>query len=245
MTSVNTEETKAKKSVPIRPAATLLLVRDGESDIEVLVLKRSQNLRFLPGYVAYPGGVVEEEDRSHVNVLKQAEVTAGERSDDAIYAAAALRECAEEIGLACALTGGRRNDVFERKISTEEQLALLSSQVDYHQWLHQQGYHTVFQKLRFVGRWVTPLGRPARFDTRFFVYRMTGRPEGGSVEPAIHEQENEWARWLRPSSVLSQIAAGKLPAVAPTIAMLNAIARYDTSAACAASLSVPGPPDEL
>ena len=46
----------------IRRAASLLAGRDGETGLELLVLERSAGSRFLPGYVAFPGGSVDEDD---------------------------------------------------------------------------------------------------------------------------------------------------------------------------------------
>ena len=48
----------------IREAASAVVARDAEEGLEVLVLERSAASRFLPGYVAFPGGSTDEEDRS-------------------------------------------------------------------------------------------------------------------------------------------------------------------------------------
>src|SRR6266581_3457905 len=49
----------------IREAASAICVRDGRSgEPEVLVVQRSEESRFLPGYVAFPGGAVEPGDDS-------------------------------------------------------------------------------------------------------------------------------------------------------------------------------------
>jgi len=40
----------------IRDAASAVVARDAEEGLEVLVLERSAASRFLPGYVAFPGG---------------------------------------------------------------------------------------------------------------------------------------------------------------------------------------------
>ena len=46
----------------IREAASAVVARDGDDGLEVLVLERGASSRFLPGYVAFPGGSTEEED---------------------------------------------------------------------------------------------------------------------------------------------------------------------------------------
>lgn len=51
------------RRVSIRPAATIVVVREGPgAGFEVLVLRRSRRSRFAPGFVVFPGGVVEPHD---------------------------------------------------------------------------------------------------------------------------------------------------------------------------------------
>jgi len=52
-------------SESIRKAAAVIAVRDGAGGPEVLVLERSAGSRFLPGYVAFPGGATDAEDAAH------------------------------------------------------------------------------------------------------------------------------------------------------------------------------------
>ena len=76
---------------PIRRAASVVCVRaDGDGEPEVLVVRRSPESRFLPGYVAFPGGAVDAGDAAH------AERWFG---DPALAPrAAAVRELVEEAG---------------------------------------------------------------------------------------------------------------------------------------------------
>ena len=62
----------------IRPAATVAVVRDSESGIELLMLRRNHELAFAGGAWVFPGGAIE----------------AGETP-----VAAAVRECTEECGI--------------------------------------------------------------------------------------------------------------------------------------------------
>ena len=77
---------------PIRRAASLIAGRPGpEGGLEVLVVERGAASRFLPGYVAFPGGAVDEED---------AEAAARWFGDHREASrAAAVRELAEETGI--------------------------------------------------------------------------------------------------------------------------------------------------
>ncbi|HEY5318569.1 MAG TPA: NUDIX hydrolase [Solirubrobacteraceae bacterium] len=67
-----------------RPAATVILLRGGEDSLEVLLVQRSPEARFMPGAWVFPGGAVD----------------AGEGEGEGALRAAAVREVAEEAGIA-------------------------------------------------------------------------------------------------------------------------------------------------
>lgn len=71
-----------------RPAASVVLLRRGgkhsERALEVLLLKRTEKARFMPGVWVFPGGAVDDDD--------------GE--DEARFKACAVRELEEEAGIA-------------------------------------------------------------------------------------------------------------------------------------------------
>ncbi len=67
-------------------AATVVVIRGGANDLEVLLLRRSNELKFAPGIWVFPGGALEEADRkqgrdeqqvlSHTGVRETEEETA-------------------------------------------------------------------------------------------------------------------------------------------------------------------------
>jgi len=69
-----------------RPAATVILLRGGDQSLEVLLVKRDPDARFMPGAWVFPGGAVD----------------AQEGEGDGAPRAAAVRELAEEAGIALA-----------------------------------------------------------------------------------------------------------------------------------------------
>ena len=85
-----------------RAAATVILVRGSDAGPEVLVLRRGAAQRFLPGYVAFPGGAVDPGDAD------LAERWFGTPNEAA--RACAVRELAEEVGIAIRLRRIRRRD---------------------------------------------------------------------------------------------------------------------------------------
>ena len=71
-----------------RPAATVVLLRDGDGGMETLLLKRNQALLFAGGFWVFPGGSIDPEDL---------EAAAGDQETASRIAAA--REAEEEAGL--------------------------------------------------------------------------------------------------------------------------------------------------
>jgi 8-oxo-dGTP pyrophosphatase MutT (NUDIX family) len=123
----------------IREAASAICVRDGRSgEPEVLVVQRSQESRFLPGYVAFPGGAVEPGD--------DARAARWFGSADEGHRAAALRELIEEVGLA--VTSG--GVVTSRGIAPIDEFPPESDTIPE------------------ICHWVAPPEVPVRFDARFF-----------------------------------------------------------------------------
>jgi 8-oxo-dGTP pyrophosphatase MutT (NUDIX family) len=66
-----------------RQAATVILLRGGTDDLEVLLVRRTPHARFMAGVWVFPGGAVD----------------AGEGDGQAAHRAAAIRELREEAGI--------------------------------------------------------------------------------------------------------------------------------------------------
>ncbi len=77
------EEYNAGAMTPARQAATVILLRGAETQLEVLLVKRTPKARFMGGVWVFPGGAVEQ----------------GEGEDDAAHRMAAVRELHEEAGV--------------------------------------------------------------------------------------------------------------------------------------------------
>ena len=97
---------KPMKTQPIRPAATVILVRPAASSFEIFMLRRTSKAAFAGGMYVFPGGRVDPED--HFN--KYRDVCTGPASEQALqakalgadhlgYWVAGIRESFEEAGL--------------------------------------------------------------------------------------------------------------------------------------------------
>jgi 8-oxo-dGTP pyrophosphatase MutT (NUDIX family) len=143
----------------MRQAASLIGVRDGDGEPEVLVIERTLDHRFLPGYVAFPGGAVDDEDGP------LAERWFGDPSEAA--RAAAVRELAEEVALAV---------TADAVVAAPPEGGLVP--VD--------DAPPSRDRLAEVARWIAPAQVPVRFDARYFAVRMDGAadPTPNGVEAA-------------------------------------------------------------
>ena len=81
--------------VPPRPAATIMLVRDGDSGMEVFMTVRHHAIEFASGALVFPGGRVEDSDHAIA-----ADAGLHRRSDPAPgFFVAGIRETFEECGI--------------------------------------------------------------------------------------------------------------------------------------------------
>ena len=95
----------------------------------------------------------------------------------------------------------------------------------------QFGQEVVFQQdgrpfIHYFSRWITPLGAPRRYDTRFFVALAPGG------QTPLHDDREVIANlWIRPEDALEQHAAGRFELIFPTVRSLEALMRFEVAAA--------------
>jgi 8-oxo-dGTP pyrophosphatase MutT (NUDIX family) len=78
--------TNISEPPPLIPAATVMLLRDHQGHLEVLMLRRNRQLKSFGGAWVFPGGRVDETDGLGLSEIERAK-------------AAAIRETMEETGL--------------------------------------------------------------------------------------------------------------------------------------------------
>ena len=86
-------------------------------------------------------------------------------------------------------------------------------------------------RVHYFSHWITPLGPPRRYDTRFFLAHM---PQ--NQETAHHEHELEDGVWIRPADALAYREAGRWSMIFPTLTTLQSLARHMTVAALEAAV---------
>jgi len=211
-----------------RPAATLVILRDSDRGPQVLLTMRPKSMRFMGGAMVFPGGSVASADCDprweHASSLSRAGARSALDSEDPAAAlgsfVAALREAFEEVGFP---PGRGPIEKLERHLTDEPD-----------RWLErclELGVVLATDELVSVGRWVTPLGSPVRFDARFFVVRA---PSGW--EPAPDPTEVDGAYWATPEEALAELAAENAIMAPPTIEMLQRVEGHGDVSAILSSL---------
>lgn len=236
-------------SIPVRPAATVMLVRDGADGLEVFMLRRTLSAAFARGQYVFPGGKVDDADHGEAfepicDGLDDATASAQMGIDHGglAWLVAAIRECFEEAGVLLARPADadhivrfdgegveqRFNDARHRihdgslslvDLCAAERLLLLTD------------------RIHLVDHWITPVGERRRFDTRFFVALA---PE--AQEPLHDDNETIASLWVRPADAIRMWKDGELQMFPPTVVSLQFLEPHATAAEAVAAAAAVGVP---
>lgn len=188
-----------------RRAASVVVVRDGDEGVEVLLLRRTSKAAFAPDRFVFPGGSVEDSDQRvppigplQVDERGQAmapaemvEQVAG-LVDDVFVAG--VRETCEEALILLALDASGAPASVDHARAVRAALASGASLAE----AFDQGELCLDPaSLVYHDRWITPEGAPRRFDTCFF---YAAAPAGQISEHDRSEVVD--SVWVRPNEVL-------------------------------------------
>ncbi len=207
-------------TTPPVDAATVLLLRDSDAGLQVLLLRRHHNSKVLGGAYVFPGGKLDAEDHapdalpwlSETPTQLHARLQEPELSEPCAAGLfmAALREAFEE----CGVLAGQD----ERGPDMAAQLRQHHSEHSWHASLRRGGLRLRTEDLLPWSRWITPR-QPSvtnkRFDARFFLTRVS------DAQVAAHDNhETTDSVWLTPQHALERFAAGQIELAPPQIMSL-------------------------
>jgi 8-oxo-dGTP pyrophosphatase MutT (NUDIX family) len=239
-------------SIPVRPAATVMLVRDGTDGLEVFMLQRTHGAAFARSQYVFPGGKVDDADHGDVfepicDGLDDGPASAqmGLERGGLAWLVAAIRECFEEAGVLLARpvddtdvirfddpdVAARFNDARHRVHDGSLSLADLCER---------EGLRLLVDRMHLVDHWITPVGERRRFDTRFFVARA---PE--AQEPLHDDGETIASLWVRPADALRMWQDGELQMFPPTVFSLRFLEPHATAEAAMAAAEAVGIPQPV
>lgn len=211
------------ESVPVQLASTVILV-DDRPDLQVLCLRRRAGSAFVGGMTLFPGGGLDPHDgdpgyapRLLGRSAAEADARLGVEGALAYWVAVA-RETLEEVGVLLGRTrdGGPigASVLAHRHAVDAGELTLLEVLEREDVVLDLSGVHD-------IGRWITPVGAPRRYDTRFFVARM---PAGQTA--VVDDVEAVHAEWRTPADALAAYERGELSMLPPTVCVLQVLSRF-------------------
>jgi 8-oxo-dGTP pyrophosphatase MutT (NUDIX family) len=205
-----------------RPAATVLLLRDGTAGrLEVFMVVRHREIEFAGGALVFPGGRVEADD----------DALAGTDPLDS-FRVAGIRETFEECGVLLARPrggGGAATGMVRAEtllaVEDRHRAALCRGERPLSEVLAAEGLEPALDALAHFAHWITPASRPKRFDTQFF---LAAAPED---QLAVHDgSESVDSVWIPPAQAVAEADAGQRRLVFATRKNLEKLARHATVA---------------
>jgi 8-oxo-dGTP pyrophosphatase MutT (NUDIX family) len=199
-----------RAGVTPKDAATLVLVRDGASGVEVFCVERSKESRFMGGAIVFPGGKLDPRDTDPIwnDLATTPAARAGFANDEAHLRALAIAACRESLEEAAILpvrgTVGDADLLALRTRAKDDPDALRA-------FLASRSLVLDLAALHALGRWITPEAESRRFDARFFVCVA---PKGQS---GAHDQyETTQSFWATPAEIFRRYEAGEVQLAPPT-----------------------------
>jgi 8-oxo-dGTP pyrophosphatase MutT (NUDIX family) len=230
---------EAAPQVAVQPAATVMLVRDAgggrSGSLEVLMLRRHPESIFAADAWVFPGGRVDDTDGLGTPIGtgpsdEEASAALGLPAGGLAYWVAAARECFEEAGILLARhaeTGAWLDTTAEWSAArlARYRRDVHAGAASFGSVLEAEGLMLDLSGVHYVSHWITPPGRTARrFDTRFFV------AEAPPDQPVSHDAgETVESIWTTPADALARGANGDITLLVPTIANLEALARFSST----------------
>ncbi|HEV7237663.1 MAG TPA: NUDIX hydrolase [Thermoanaerobaculia bacterium] len=176
------------------PAASAIVLRD--APFEVLMMRRHAGASFMPNAWVFPGGIAEDLDHE----LGGLKITAA-------------RETFEETGV---WLGEPLEDAEHKR------KRLLAGSISIRPLLAEAPLD--LETLVLTSRWITPVGVPKRFDTYFYLVKV-------SRDAIATAEQNEAVdvTWIHPMNALAKHAAHEMQMVFPTLRNLEALIGFVTA----------------
>jgi 8-oxo-dGTP pyrophosphatase MutT (NUDIX family) len=221
---------------PIRPAATIIIVREAEPQFEIFMLRRTAGASFAGGMYVFPGGRVDGDDHLHKYDTHREGPAPGQAPQLAAlgnewrgFYICGVRETFEEAGLLLAYRPDGELLQFPDQATHDRFDAyrgpLHDGTLSLRAICEQENLKLALDRIHFYNRFVTPLGRPRRFDTRFFIAEA---PPG---QVGRHDdQETVDSVWISPDEALARNSAQEFNLMNVTRMQLEGLARHRTAA---------------
>ncbi len=199
-------------------------------------MQRNLQSDFVGGAYVFPGGGVDRSDADPVALARcvgRDDASASRLLDlgagGLAFWVAAIRESFEEAGVLLARRADGTPVTFDEAgviARFEQHRADVDAGVRRIESVcEQEDLFMDAGALHYFSRWITPLGAPRRYDTRFFV---AAAPE---LQEVTHDdRELIGTHWMTPADALHRHEAGEFVLIFPTVRSLVGLTRFGTAA---------------
>lgn len=204
-----------------RLAATILLVRDGATGLEVFMVQRHHQIDFATGAMVFPGGKIEAAD-ADPRLRERCGSVASLDADALAVRVGAIRETFEECGVLLARPRGSgalipASRLLELEARWRDRLNDDSASIV--DVVLGEDLDLACDLLVPYAHWVTPEMVPKRFDTYFFL--VPAPPD----QLAVHDGgESVDSVWTSARHALDEAESGRRTIIFPTLMNLNLLA---------------------
>ncbi len=230
-------------TTPPLDSASLILLRDSDQGMQVLLLKRHQASNVLGGAYVFPGGKLDLADQ-HPDLLahlSQPPAKLQQRLAEPDLSAeraaglfvAAIREAFEECRILLSQNGLDKPDLQALQDA-------LAGGLNWSQAFRKLSLQLSTENLIPWSRWITPRQASVtnkRFDTRFFIARV---PEDQTAEHDNHEATE--TLWITPREALIRYWDDQMTLAPPQIMGLVHLARHPNTQSALAEAESRQPP---
>lgn len=216
-----------------RPAATVVVLRDGPAGPEVFMVRRHEDTAFMGGAHVFPGGRVDTADRDADDTWCDGIAHASRQLDglppaDAVaYHVAAARELFEEAGV---LLGRHPQGDFvslagatDHERLKQDRARVHGGQTTLRAVIEREHLRLALDALVLFAHWVTPPIDSRQFDTRFFMTRVPPHQT-----PAHDDTETTHSLWVRPVDAIAQSVRQEIDLPPPTWSTLRDLEPFES-----------------
>ena len=213
-----------------KSASTVIFLNEGYgSGLRVLMLKRNIALEFVGGAYVFPGGKVDDGDKSPKLYSRcvgvddeEASSRLGVHEDGLSYYIAAIRESFEEAGV---FLGSANEDKGMLDVTAlyEKRKELNAGQVAFETIIEELNLELHARRLIYFAHWITPEGSPRRYDTRFFISAL---PKDQVAD--VDYGETTSSVWISPKEALERHHQGEFEMILPTVKSLEVLSQFSS-----------------
>jgi 8-oxo-dGTP pyrophosphatase MutT (NUDIX family) len=219
----------SKVPAPLKPASTVLMVRDcdkGTDKLEVFMVVRHHQIDFASGALVFPGGKVDAAD---LNPELAAHLPANQSLDDPLlsFKIAAIREAFEECFVLLARCNNSKEMVAPDRVTAlaeKYRREMQAGDIDILSMAREEDLELATDQLAHYSHWVTPVFMPKRFDTHFFIAIAPAE------QLAVHDgEESIDSVWVGPNEAMKGAEDGIYTIIFPTLMNIEYLARYKSA----------------